>query len=104
MLWTSSITYGPLGFKSARKGVRSLTFWKSSRTSSTPTERAIAIRCSTALVEPPRIVTTTMAFSKAARVMIALGLMSFSRRLRIASPARRHSSRLPGSSAGVELL
>ena len=50
-------TYLPLGLRSARNGTRSLTFWKSSIVSGTSTARAMAIRCSTALVEPPRAMT-----------------------------------------------
>ena len=38
--------------------------------------RAMASRCSTALVEPPSAITTVIAFSKAARVMMSRGLMS----------------------------
>ncbi len=72
--------------------------------SSTPTERAIAMRCSTALVEPPSAITTTIAFSNAGRVMMSRGLMSFSNSVRIAWPVRKHSSSLAGSSAGVEEL
>ena len=63
-LCRSSCTKRPLGFRSARNGTRSLTFWKSSIDSGTSTARAMAIRCSTALVEPPSAITTTIAFSK----------------------------------------
>ncbi len=65
----------------------------------------MAIRCSTALVEPPSAITTTMAFSKAWRVMMSRGLMSFSKQ-RADRLARRGSIRRawPGSSAGVEEL
>lgn len=45
-----------------------------------------------------------MAFSKALRVNISLGLMSFSRRTRIALTARLHSSNFNGSAAGVDEL
>ena len=86
------------------KGTRSLAAWKSSIPSGTPAARAIAMRCNTALVEPPRAITTTMAFSKASRVMIRRGLRSRSSRFRTAAPARRHSSRLSASSAGVHEL
>ena len=72
--------------------------------SSTPTARAIAMRCSTALVEPPRAMTITIAFSNAARVMTSRGLTSFSISARTTAPARRHSSSLAGSVAGVEEL
>ncbi len=84
--------------------MRSLTAWKSSIASGTPTERAIAIRCSTALVEPPSTIVTTIAFSNAARVMMSRGFKSSSSRRRIAAPARRHSSCFAGSSAGVDEL
>ena len=70
----------------------------------TSAARAIAIRCSTALVEPPSAITTTIAFSNAARVMMSRGLRSRSSKLRIAAPARKHSSSLAGSSAGVDEL
>ncbi len=86
------------------KGTRSLTAWKSSMVSSTSTDRAMAIRCSTALVEPPSAMTITMAFSKASRVMMSRGLMSFSIRFRIALPAATHSSSFFGSVAGVDEL
>ena len=42
--------------------------------------RAMAMRCNTALVEPPSAMTTVMAFSNAFRVMMSSGLISFSRR------------------------
>lgn len=47
-LCTSSITYLPEGLRSAMKGTRSDTRWKSSRVRSRPQARAMAIRCSTA--------------------------------------------------------
>jgi hypothetical protein len=64
----------------------------------------MAMRCSTAFVEPPRAITTTIAFSNAARVMMSRGLMSFSSRFKIAFPAAWHSAIFCGSSAGVEEL
>ncbi len=75
-LCKSSITYFPLGFKSAKKGVRSLIFWKSLILSFTPTDFAIAIRCKTAFVDPPNTVMRVSAFSKAFRVIISLGFIS----------------------------
>mmetsp|Transcript_26694 Transcript_26694/g.44767 ORF Transcript_26694/g.44767 Transcript_26694/m.44767 type:complete len:265 (-) Transcript_26694:765-1559(-) len=104
ILWMSSMTYLPLGLRSAMKGVLSLHFWKSSNVSSMPAASAMAIRCSTALVEPPSAITVTIAFSKAARVMISKGLRSILSRFSIAAPANRHSSIFRGSSAGTELL
>jgi hypothetical protein len=53
------MTYLPLGLISARKGIRSDTAWKSSMPSLMPTECAIAMRCKTAFVEPPRIMVRT---------------------------------------------
>ena len=53
---------------------------------------------------PPNAITTTIAFSNASRVIMSRGLISFSNRYRIACPARRHSSSLAGSSAGIEPL
>ena len=41
-----------------------------------PTSAAMAGRCSTALVDPPMAAWTLMAFSKAARVRMALGRRS----------------------------
>lgn len=81
------------------KGTRSDTRWKSSSVRSSSQARAMAIRCSTAckgrvfqhgtwfraynpsqhppaLVEPPVAMTSTIAFSKAARVMMSRGLTS----------------------------
>ena len=71
---------------------------------STSTARAIAMRCSTALVDPPSTMTITIAFSNAVRVMMSRGLMSFSISARTTAPARRHSSSLAGSVAGVDEL
>mmetsp|Transcript_27655 Transcript_27655/g.110745 ORF Transcript_27655/g.110745 Transcript_27655/m.110745 type:complete len:383 (-) Transcript_27655:695-1843(-) len=100
-LWRSSMTYWPDGLRSARKGVLSETRWKSSSVRSRPTERAIAIKWSTAFVEPPVAMTMVIAFSKAARVMICRGVMFFSRSVRIAAPARsRHSPSFSSESAG----
>ena len=62
------------------------------------------MRCSTAFVEPPTAMTSAIAFSNASRVITSRGLMSFSMQWRITSPARRHSSSLPGSVAGSDEL
>ena len=50
----SVATKRPPGFRSASSGVRALMRSKSSMESSTPASCAMASRCSTALVEPPR--------------------------------------------------
>jgi len=72
---------------------------KSSIDSSTPAACAIATRCSTALVEPPRAMTSVIAFSKAARVMMSRGRMSRSSRCITASEARRQSAFLSSETA-----
>lgn len=59
MLLTSSITYFPLGFKSAKNGILSDTDWISSMVKVIPTEWAMAMRCRTALVDPPRTMVKT---------------------------------------------
>mmetsp|Transcript_108 Transcript_108/g.281 ORF Transcript_108/g.281 Transcript_108/m.281 type:complete len:338 (-) Transcript_108:568-1581(-) len=102
-LCKSSMTYLPLGFRSAMNGTLSLIRWKSSKVTSTPHAFAMAIKCNTAFVLPPVAITNTIAFSKLALVIMSLGLMSpfisSSRYL----PANRHSTFFRGSSAGVEL-
>mmetsp|Transcript_30706 Transcript_30706/g.81669 ORF Transcript_30706/g.81669 Transcript_30706/m.81669 type:complete len:215 (-) Transcript_30706:689-1333(-) len=106
MFCTSSITYLPDGFRSARNGVLSEMRWKSSRLiwqAGSWHERDIAIRWSTAFVEPPVIITIAMAFSKAALVMMSRGLRSSLRRLSTASPTQAHSSSFSFESAGLEL-
>lgn len=84
------------------KGTASETFWKSSRSSATPTERAIAIRCSTALVEPPSAITVTIAFRKAGAVMMADGRRSDASSSRMAAPAAKHSSTFSCELAGLD--
>jgi hypothetical protein len=101
-LCTSSMTYLPEGLRSAMKGTLSETAWKSSRVSVMPTACAMAIRCSTALVDPPSAMMITMAFSNAARVMMSRGLRSISSMCLMALPAMKHSSIFSGSSAGME--
>ena len=66
--------------------------------------RAIAIRCSTALVDPPTAMTIANAFSNDFRVRMSSGLRSRSRSALTAAPRARHSSTLPGSSAGIDEL
>ena len=107
-MWsTSFITWLPNGLTSARCGTRAPTREKSSRVSSTSASFAIASRCRTALVEPPKAMTTAMAFSNASLVRMSLAVMP--RRsssttawpLRLANPSRRRSvaggEALPGS-------
>ena len=92
ILISSDIRYLPLGLRSASIGVSLPRRVKSSSSSSTPMVWAMASRCSTALVEPPRAMVTLIAFSNAARVMMSEGLMSCSSSCMMASPALRQSS------------
>ena len=57
-------------------GTLAATRLKSSSSSSTRASLAMAMRCSTAFVDPPSAMTTAMAFSKAALVMMSRGRMS----------------------------
>ena len=67
------MTYFPDGFISQRTGTRARIVSKSSITSGTSVECAMARRCRTAFVEPPVAMTTAIAFSNALRVMIWRG-------------------------------
>ena len=78
--------YLPCGLVSAMCGTRAATLLKSSRASSTRASLAMARRWRTALVEPPRAITTAMAFSNASFVMICRGRMPSSRRRTTAWP------------------
>lgn len=84
----------PEGLRSEMKGTRSETRWKSSSVSVMPTEWAMAMRCSTALVLPPVAITVTIAFSNAARVMMSRGRMSFFRSWSAYRPAMLHTQPL----------
>ena len=99
ILISSDIKYLPLGFKSATIGVFLPRRVKSSSSMSTPIENAIAIRWRTAFVDPPSAMTTLIAFSKAARVMMSEGLMSFFTRCIIAAPASKQSCCFSGEIA-----
>ena len=83
---TSVITNRPKGFTSASSGVRSPIRLKSSSSRSTCASCAIAIRCRTALVEPPSAMTTVIAFSNAFLVMIWRAVMPRRSRFTTASP------------------
>src|SRR5258706_12876836 len=62
----------------------------------------MAIKCSTALVLPPKTIITVIAFSKSFLVIISEGLISFSINKRIAFPASWHSIFLSSLNAGLE--
>ena len=94
----------PKGFKSASTGVFLPILVKSSRQILTPIASAIAIICRTAFVEPPRAMTTAIAFSKASFVMISEGLISWFSKFRIALPASLQSDFLSLDTASWLLL
>lgn len=68
------------------------------------THLAIAIKCNTALVDPPSAITITIALRSDLRVMISRGFKSIFSNSRRYFPAKRHSSNFSGSSAGVDEL
>ena len=84
------------------KGVLSDILWKSSRPKGTSTDLAIAIKCNTALVEPPNTITVAMAFSKACLVIICLGRISCIIRFLMAAPTFKVSVFLSWLSAGLD--
>ena len=71
ILSTSFITWLPNGLTSARCGTLAPTRLKSANDSSTFASCAMASRCSTALVEPPKAITTAIAFSNASLVRMS---------------------------------
>ncbi len=82
-------------------GVASAIRSKSSSSSGMSSSRAIAIRCSTPLVEPPVAAIAAIAFSRASRVMICDGRTSSRTSCTASSPARSAAAPLPGSRAGT---
>src|SRR5713101_5320817 len=78
---------------------------KSSSLSLTLADEAIAIKCSTALVEPPSAMTTVIAFSNDRRVNICRGVNPNLIKLTAAAPARAQSSRFcPEIASWAELF
>lgn len=65
---------------------------------------AMAIKCNTALVDPPNAMTTTIAFRSDFIVIISRGFKSIFIKSRRYFPAKWHSCNFNGSSAGVEEL
>ncbi|MNY40997.1 hypothetical protein D3C86_1757780 [compost metagenome] len=98
----SCMTYRPLGFRSAKWGTRRRICSKSSNVKSTPTEWAMASKCRNAFVEPPKAITTVIAFSNAFFVIMSLGYISCSSSDITCLPAATHSAALSGEMAGVE--
>ena len=91
MAINSDIKYLPEGRTSATTGMSLPIRTKSSKVKVTPAVCAIAIKCSTPLVDPPKAISTLMEFSNAALVIISRGLMSKRNKFITASPARRQS-------------
>ena len=104
MATSSLIKNFPLGLRSAITGTFLPMRVKSSIESGTLAALAMANRCSTALVEPPRAMTTVTAFSKAFLVMMSRGRMPSFKRLTTAAPASRLSFFLAGLTAAWALL
>ena len=101
----SDMWYLPWGLVSARWGTRAATVLKSSSVRSTRASLAMASRWSTALVEPPRAMTTAMAFSNASLVMIWRGRMPGPQQLDHGlARARRRASSRRRSTAGADEL
>ena len=100
----SDIRYLPLGFKSAKTGTCFPISVKSSIFNATPAEWAIASRCMTALVEPPRAITTVIAFSNASRVIISSGRMFSFNKCKTAAPALLESAIFAGEIAACAEL
>ena len=101
--YRSVATKRPPGFRSASNGVAPLMRSKSSMVMSTPASRAMASRCSTALVEPPVAATDAMPFSSAARVMIWRGRRSARTRSMMMRPDSRAASSFSSFIAGTAL-
>ena len=83
------------------RGVRALMRSKSASSRSRPASRAIAIRWSTALVEPPVVATDAIAFSSDVRVITSRGLRPLRTRAITRVPASRATSAFFGSFAGT---
>ena len=98
---TSVMTYWPNGLRSAMCGVRSAMRLKSDSCRSTPASRAMASRCSTALVEPPNAMVTAIAFSNAGLVMMSRAVMPWRSMFTTASPERRAKASRRRSAEGA---
>jgi hypothetical protein len=60
----------------------------------------MAIKCSTAFVDPPITITRRIAFSNAAFVIISRGFKSICNKFNIAGPDANYSARFSSKSAG----
>ena len=93
----------PPGFRSQMTGASTQAWWQSSMPKSTPASAAMAVRCMTALVEPPEAETATAAFFRLALVMYLRAVSPAKTRSTIRRPQRSPSAPLPGSTAGTSL-
>ena len=100
----SVMTKRPNGFTSAKCGTLSPMRLKSAKLSSTRASLAIANRCKTALVEPPRAIRTAIAFSKAGLVIMSREVMPWRNISTTASPeATANPSRRLSTAGGAAL-
>ena len=97
---TSVMTYAPNGLTSARCGTLAPTREKSARVRSTSASWAMASRWSTAFVEPPKAMTTAIAFSNASLVMMSRAVMPWRSSSTTASPDLRANPSRRRSVAG----
>ena len=89
-----AMLYFPLGLRSHSTGTRRPTRSKSSSVTEMPALNAMAIKCNTALVDPPRAITTVIAFSKDSLVRMSEGRMPVRSNSTTAAPARVQSESL----------
>ena len=100
-MWSMSfMTKAPNGLTSARCGTFLPMRWKSPIVRSTSASWAMASRCSTALVEPPKAMTMAIAFSNASFVMICRAVMPLRSSPTTASPDLRAKASRRRSVAG----
>ena len=95
--WPEGRTLATMGVVRARRS-------KSSRASATPARPAIAGKCTTAFVDPPRAMSTRTAFSKASRVRMRLGRRSSPTMATIRRPAASARRSRRESGAGMAAM
>ena len=82
----SDIIYFPLGLRSPKTGTFLPILVKSFNSNFIPIAFAIASKCKTAFVDPPKVIVTVMALINAFRVIISFGVIFFSNKFFIALP------------------
>ncbi|CAL1692820.1 hypothetical protein MMB232_03002 [Brevundimonas subvibrioides] len=93
----------PPGFRSQITGASTQASWQSSMPKSMPASVAMAVRCMTALVDPPEAEQAMAAFFRLARVMYLRAVSPANTRSTISRPHRSPSDALAGSTAGTSL-